>query len=44
MPDDRCAQELCGNWSGDGRVCPCAQLDIEGDDRPIVKEDGSDDW
>ena len=24
-----CAQELCPNWSGDGRVCPCALLDIE---------------
>lgn len=32
---DRCAQEMCGNWSGDGRVCPCALLGIEGDDRPL---------
>ena len=25
----RCAQELCPNWGGDGRVCPCVALDIE---------------
>ena len=24
-----CAQELCPNWSGDGRVCPCALFDLE---------------
>ena len=23
-----CVQELCPNWSGDGRVCPCAVLDL----------------
>lgn len=34
-----CAQELCLNWSGDGRVCPCAQLEIEGVDRPIMPEE-----
>jgi hypothetical protein len=33
----RCAQELCENWSGDGRVCPCALLDLEGAERPIVR-------
>lgn len=39
----RCAQELCENWSGDGRVCPCALLDIEGDDRPIGRWDAGHD-
>lgn len=29
MPPDRCKQELCPNWTGDGRVCMCALLDIE---------------
>lgn len=24
-----CAQEMCPNWSGDGRVCPCAVFGIE---------------
>lgn len=24
-----CAQEMCPNWSGDGRVCPCALFDLE---------------
>jgi len=28
MPAD-CAQELCPNWSGDGRVCPCALFGLE---------------
>lgn len=38
-----CAQELCLNWSGDGRVCPCAQLDIEGEERPIWRDEEADD-
>lgn len=25
---NRCEQELCPNWSGDGRACPCALLDL----------------
>ena len=37
MSDARCAQELCENWSGDGRVCPCALMDLEGDERPVVR-------
>lgn len=24
-----CDQELCPNWGGDGRVCPCVQLGLE---------------
>jgi hypothetical protein len=24
-----CGQEMCPNWSGDGRVCPCALFGIE---------------
>lgn len=24
-----CREELCPNWLGDGRVCPCALFDIE---------------
>lgn len=28
----RCKQELCPNWSGDGRVCPCALFDLDPDD------------
>lgn len=32
-----CAQELCPNWGGDGRVCPCALFDL---DQPIVLRDG----
>jgi hypothetical protein len=24
-----CEGELCPNWSGDGRVCPCAVFDLE---------------
>lgn len=31
-----CEQELCPNWSGDGRVCPCAIFDLP---RPT-----DDDW
>lgn len=23
-----CDEELCENWSGDGRVCPCALFDL----------------
>jgi hypothetical protein len=26
-----CGQEMCPNWGGDGRVCPCALFDIEPD-------------
>lgn len=26
--DDRCAMELCPNWSGDGDVCSCTLLDL----------------
>lgn len=25
----RCKQELCPNWSGDGNVCPCALFDLD---------------
>jgi len=32
----RCAQELCGNWSGEGDVCPCALFDIDDEDRPVA--------
>lgn len=28
MPE-RCEQELCENWSGDGRVCPCALFGLQ---------------
>ncbi|MCU1591576.1 MAG: hypothetical protein JWP11_2832 [Frankiales bacterium] len=35
----RCAQEMCGNWSGDGDVCPCALFDIKPEDRPIQEDD-----
>lgn len=28
MPE-HCKQEMCGNWSGDGNVCPCALFDID---------------
>lgn len=24
-----CKQELCANWTGDGRACTCALLGIE---------------
>lgn len=24
-----CKQELCPNWSGDGRVCPCVLFDLD---------------
>jgi hypothetical protein len=24
-----CKQEMCPNWSGDGRVCPCAMFDLD---------------
>ncbi|MEV6413866.1 hypothetical protein [Kribbella sp. NPDC051718] len=27
----RCRQEECPNWSGDGRVCPCALFDLDTD-------------
>ena len=30
-----CAQELCGNWSGEGDVCPCAVFGIDFPDRPV---------
>lgn len=26
-----CEEELCRNWSGDGRVCPCAVFGLEPD-------------
>lgn len=26
---DRCGQETCQNWSGDGNVCPCSLFDID---------------
>lgn len=40
-----CAQEMCENWSGDGRVCPCVLLDLEGDERPIVRDESEvDPW
>jgi hypothetical protein len=39
-----CAQELCANWSGDGRVCPCVLLDLEGDERPIADLDREEGW
>lgn len=29
-----CYQELCPNWSGDGRVCPCVAMGIEPEDGP----------
>lgn len=29
-----CGQEMCPNWGGDGRVCPCALFDLEPDERP----------
>jgi len=35
----RCAQELCGNWSGDGEVCPCALFDLSDHERPIERCD-----
>lgn len=35
---ERCAQEMCGNWAGDGRVCPCALFGLEGDERPIAED------
>lgn len=28
---DRCEQELCRNWGGDGLVCVCSLLDLEPD-------------
>lgn len=27
----QCAAELCRNWTGDGKVCPCAVFGIEPD-------------
>lgn len=24
-----CEMELCPNWSGDGRVCPCVLFDLD---------------
>lgn len=24
-----CGEEMCPNWSGDGRVCPCALFDLD---------------
>ncbi len=33
----KCAQELCGNWTGD-RACPCDLFDIEPEDRPIERQ------
>ena len=39
-----CAQELCPNWSGDGRVCPCALLDLEPPSAAVwIDEDDEDD-
>lgn len=35
-----CEQEMCANWAGDSG-CPCAVLDIEPEDRPIVHENGT---
>lgn len=35
---ERCAQEMCPNWTGDGRICPCALFDLNPDER-----DGGDD-
>ncbi|QNJ58117.1 hypothetical protein PP483_gp61 [Gordonia phage Bunnybear] len=29
-----CEQELCANWDGIG--CPCAYLDTDEDERPVV--------
>jgi hypothetical protein len=26
---ERCAQEMCPNWTGDGRVCACVMLGLE---------------
>lgn len=31
---ERCKQELCPNWSGDGNVCPCAIFDLDTPDDP----------
>lgn len=28
MPE-RCEQELCENWGGDGLVCPCALFGLD---------------
>lgn len=28
MPD-RCEQEMCPHWTGDGMFCPCALFDID---------------
>lgn len=27
-----CLQEMCVNWSGDGRVCPCALFGLSPDE------------
>lgn len=39
-----CGQELCPNWSGDGRVCPCAVLDLpdwDDSDEPDADDEGT---
>jgi hypothetical protein len=37
----RCKQESCANWSGDGRVCPCALFDLEMDATLQLDEDAA---
>ena len=34
-----CQAELCPNWSGDGRVCPCEVFDLDPPDPPRCELD-----
>jgi hypothetical protein len=34
-----CEMELCPNWSGDGRVCPCALFDLDPPEPPRCEAD-----
>lgn len=37
MSTNACGQEMCPNWGGDGRVCPCALFDIEPEEQNRVR-------